>query len=120
MQGLMLVATEGEACRIQLQRGKPLVYAHYIATAPWNDPDFTAEPTFGGVGRIFVASAIQLSIDNGFKGRIGLHSLSQAEQFYKGCAMTDLGLDPSPKAQNLRYFEMTQEQAEAFLTRGQA
>lgn len=119
MQGLMLVATEGKACRVLTQLGKPLVYVHYIATAPWNDPDFTPEPQFGGVGKIFMASAIQLSIDNGFRGRIGLHSLPQAEIFYTGCEMTDMGLDPSPKAQNLRYYEMTQEQATAFLTKGQ-
>lgn len=119
MQGLMLIGTAGKLCRIAVQTGKQLVYVHFLATAPWNDRDFTPDPRYGGVGKIFLASAIQLSIDNGFKGRIGLHSLPQAEAFYSGCGMTDVGPDPSPGAQNLRYYEMTPEQAQAFNTRGQ-
>jgi hypothetical protein len=118
MQGLMLVAVEGHACRIKAQRGKPLVYVHYLATAPWNDPDFAAEPKYGGVGKIFLAAAIQLSSDNGFKGRVGLHSLPQADAFYSGCGMTDLGPDSSPGMQNLRYFEMTPRQARKFCEKG--
>jgi len=119
MQGLMLVATAGKTCWLPAQMGKPIVYVHFLATAPWNDPDFTVLPRFGAVGKIFLAAAIQLSIDNGFKGRIGLHSLPQADAFYTGCGMTDLGRDPSPGMQQLRYYEMTPEQAQAFNNRGQ-
>ena len=119
IQGMMLIATEGKACRVLDQHAKPLVYIHFLATAPWNDPDFVSLPRYGGVGKVFIAAAIQLSIDNGFKGRIGLHSLPQADQFYSACGMTDLGQDSSPNAQNLHYYEMTQKQAETFMTRGQ-
>jgi len=52
------------------------------------------------------------SEDEGFKGRLGLHSLPQADNFYRKIGMTDLGQDAS--YQNLRYFEMTSEQARAF------
>lgn len=119
MQGLMLAATVGKSCRIPAQLGKPIVYVHFLATAPWNDRDFIPEPLYGGVGKIFLAAAIQISIDNGFKGRIGLHSLPQDDAFYTGCGMTDLGQDSSPGAQNLRYFEMTPDQAHVFIGRGQ-
>jgi hypothetical protein len=66
------------------------------------------------VGSVLLAAAIQLSIDEEFLGRLGLHSLPQADDWYRKCRMTDLGPDPSEK-QNLRYFEMTPEQAQAFL-----
>jgi hypothetical protein len=43
-----------------------------------------------------------------------LHSLPQADGWYANdCGMTDLGCDAT--AHNLRYFEMTAEQASEFL-----
>jgi hypothetical protein len=114
MQGLMLVSTAGHACRIPSQRGKELVYVNFVATAPWNSAAVVQTPRYSLVGRVFVATAIQLSREEGFRGRIGLHSLPQAESFYaESCGMTDLGIDR--KKENLRYFEMTPEQTEAYL-----
>ncbi len=73
-----------------------------------------ASPRYGLVGRVLIATAVQLSLEEGFRGRIALHSLPQAETFYeKNCEMTDLGLDQ--KKEGLRYFEMTPAQAAAFL-----
>ena len=64
--------------------------------------------------RVLIATAVQLSLEEGFRGRIGLHSLPQAETFYAtNCGMTDLGKDT--KKEGLRYFEMTPAQAAAFL-----
>jgi hypothetical protein len=114
MQGMMLVTTAGKTSRIASQRGKPLVYVHFLATAPWNVPRIVSVPRFSLVGSILIAAAIHLSLAEEFSGRIGLHSLPQADQWYlEGCGMTDLGPDPS--VQNLRYFEMTPEQAAEFL-----
>ncbi len=114
MQGLMLLVTAGKTCRIESQKGKPLVYVHFLAAAPWNLPSITSEPRFSLVGTVFIAVAIQLSLEEEFSGRIGLHSLPQADAWYeKACGMTNLGVDPS--AQNLKYFEMTPEQASEFL-----
>lgn len=46
----------------------------------------------------------------------GLHSLPQANGFYANtCGMTDLG----PGYDNLRYFEMTPEQAQVFIAKGE-
>jgi hypothetical protein len=96
------------------QRGKPLVYLDYLEVAPWNRPELGMPPRLRGVGTALVSAVVELSVDEGFKGRIGLHSLPQADDFYrKRCGMTDLG--PDPAYQNLRYFEMTAEQARAFL-----
>ena len=47
---------------------------------------------------------IERSIDEGFRGRIGLHALPKAEVFYQdNCGMTPLGKDAS--RQDLMYFE---------------
>jgi len=113
LQGMMLAATVGKVCHIPSQAGRPLVYIHFLATAPWNDMEFVDPPRFGLVGKVFLAAAIQLSRDNGFRGRVGLHSLPQAEPFYHSSGMTDLGIDPN--GENLRYFEMTPAQAQTFL-----
>lgn len=114
MQGLMLVSTAGHLCRISGQANKDLVYIDFVASAPWNSAGIVAEPRYGLIGSIFVATAVQLSLSEGFKGRIGLHSLPQAEKFYGDrCQMTDLGRDA--KKENLRYYEMTAEQASDFL-----
>jgi hypothetical protein len=114
MQGLMLALTAGKNSLITSQRGKPLVYVHFLAAAPWNLASIVAEPRFSLVGSILLATAIHLSMEEEFQGRIGLHSLPQSDDWYrKVCGMTDLG--PDPTVQNLRYFEMTPEQASDFL-----
>jgi GNAT superfamily N-acetyltransferase len=94
------------------QRGKPLVYVNYLEVAPWNRSELGVTPRLRGIGSALIAAAITLSEQEGFKGRIGLHSLPQADEFYRKLGMTDLGSDPA--YQNLRYFEMTSEQARAF------
>ncbi len=114
MQGLMLALTVGKDSQIASQRGRPLVYVHFLAAAPWNLASIVVEPRFSLVGSILVAAAIHLSMEEEFQGRIGLHSLPQSDDWYrKTCGMTDLG--PDKTVQNLRYFEMTPEQASEFL-----
>jgi len=115
-QGLMIVNTI-KRCRIQQQANKHLVYVEYLEAAPWNRRDIPNWVRYKGVGTVLLAAAIQLSIDEGNHGRIGLHSLPQADTFYRDkCGMTDLGPDASysPKMP-LRYFEMTETQAAAFI-----
>lgn len=99
--------------RLPEQSGKPLVHVDYLEVAPWNRPELGQPPRFRGVGSALIAASVQLSLDEGFKGRIGLHSVPQADDFYRRCGMSDFG--PDPQCQNLRYFEMTVEQARAFL-----
>lgn len=114
-QGLMIVNTI-KRCRIQQQANKHLVYIEYLEAAPWNRRDIPNRNRFKGVGTVMIAAAIQLSINEGNHGRIGLHSLPQADTFYRDkCGMTDLGPDVSYHPHPLRYFEMTEEQAAAFL-----
>lgn len=95
------------------QVGKPLVYIEYLEAAPWNRPELGTTPRLRGVGTALVAAAIALSEEEGFGGRVGLHSLPQADEFYRRCRFIDLG--PDQAYQNLRYFELTPQQARVFL-----
>ena len=116
-QGMMIAETVKGRCRIDSQRGQHLVYVDYIESAPWNRPGLVDEVRYRGVGSVLVRAAIALSDDLDFQGRLGLHSLPQADRFYaEKCGMTDLGHDASH--QNLRYFEMTPGQARAFVDKG--
>lgn len=110
-QGLMRVELN-QMGRVPVQAGKPLVYIEYLEVAPWNRGD-VSEQRFRGVGSALVDAAIELSLSEGFAGRVALHSLPQAEGYYRNvCGMTDLG--PDPAYDHLRYFEMTAEQAAEF------
>lgn len=112
-QGLAQVNLTKSA-REPSQAGRPLVYLDYLEVAPWNRPELGRPVRLKGVGTALLTAVVALSEEEGFRGRIGLHSLPQADAFYRQrCGMTDLG--PDPAYQNLRYFEMTAEQARAFL-----
>jgi hypothetical protein len=116
-QGMMLVDTATKRCRLPDQKDKNLVYVSFVENAPWNRKELFDPPRYRGVGTILVRAAVELSKQQEFKGRIGLHSLPQSNGFYANtCGMTDLGADKD--YQGLRYFEMTSEQAEAFVAKG--
>jgi hypothetical protein len=112
MQGLMMVSTIARRSRIANQTGKPVLYIEYIESAPWNLAGMVEKPRYSGVGIALLEAAIQFSMEEGFGGRLSLHSLPQSEPFYQRY-MTDLGIDQSKEG--LRYYEMTAEQAQAFL-----
>jgi len=111
MQGLMMASTIARASRLG-PTGKPILYIEYVESAPWNLKDLVDDPKYSGVGIALLEAAIELSDQEGFGGRIGLHSLPQSEAFYRKY-MTDLG--PDPNHQGLHYFEMSVEQARLFL-----
>lgn len=113
MQGLILLKTAGKMSRIANQKSNGLVYVSFIETAPWNSPIIVPEPRYSQVGTVLLAAVIDISVDLGFKGRVGLHALPQAESWYAThCEMTNFG--PDAAYQNLTYFEMTSEQAANF------
>ena len=111
-QGMMLAAKGGvnSFSRHQDHPRKPLIYVDFLATAPWNRPLLTPRPRFKGVGRTLIMTAVTLSYEEEFSGRIGLHSLPGAEPFYReSMGMYDFGGDPD--YHNLRYFEFSQSMA---------
>ncbi len=90
------------------QLGKPLVYLDFIEIAPWNwnVAEIGQIGIFGACGTILFERVIERSFDEGFRGRVGLHALPQAESFYRDvCGMMPLGKDAAKE--NLIYFERT-------------
>ena len=116
-QGMMIVDIVKHRGRLDDQRGQHLVYVEFVENAPWNRAELFNPPRYRGVGSILIRAAVALSEELEFHGRIGLHSLPQANGFYANtCGMTDLGADRDHEG--LRYFEMTPDQARAFIAKG--
>lgn len=118
-QGMMIVDAVKHRGRLDVQQGQHLVYVEFVENAPWNRAELFDPPRYRGVGSILIRAAVALSEELEFRGRIGLHSLPQANGFYANtCGMTDLGADPD--YEGLRYFEMTPEDAQAFIAKGRS
>lgn len=116
-QGVVLVTSVGRHSRLGAT-GRELIYVDYLETAPWNlsIEAIGQSPRYTGVGRQLLEAAVRLSKAMEFRGRVGLHSLPQADSFYRRCGMTELG--PDPQYSDLCYFEMSEKQAGAFLGEG--
>lgn len=113
MQALLLWDEDFYFAKHPLEFGRPLLFVHFLATAPWIDRTIATVPRYVGAGTLLLRAAVERSYDLGYKGRIGLHSLPQAEGFYKNrCLMADLGVDLNT---NLRYFEFTSILAQNFI-----
>jgi hypothetical protein len=98
--------------------GRPLVYVDYVATAPWNRR-VVDDPIYKGCGIMMLGTAISLSINEGYGGRIALKSLRGAESFYRErVGMTEVveGIDED----GLKYFELPVSQARSVLGRVRA
>jgi hypothetical protein len=121
LQGLMKLDIVTHRCRLPEQRGQPLVYIDYLEVAPWNIRSLMRAlqrtPEFGGVGTRLVEAAVRRSQEEGFQGRVGLHSLSTSERFYlEACGMLPGERDPAK--QDLLWCEFTLETAEQFMRGG--
>ncbi len=81
-------------CRLPVQAGLPLVYVDYIETAPWNMKRYAEQPRFRGCGPRLIGAAVEISVNLGWAGRLGLHSLEEDDtlRFYRlVCGMTGAG-----------------------------
>ena len=85
--------------------GKRLVYVNYVVTAPWNDSAFSSQPAYKLVGTNLLDGAILISRRMRMRGRIGLHSLVQSEEFYRRYGMIETGIDAET---GLKYFESSE------------
>jgi hypothetical protein len=112
-EGLMQV--ELATHRSRASKNLNLAYVDYISIAPWNRPWPGQQQRFKGVGSILLREAIQTSMDEGFRGRIGLHALSGSVTWYRDkLKMEAFGTDPD--YQGLNYFEFTEAQAKRFMS----
>ncbi|QKQ75217.1 GNAT family N-acetyltransferase [Nostoc sp. TCL240-02] len=100
-QGLMIIETQMHGSRLNV--GKRLVYVDGIATAPTNRMEIQRPPQFKGVGQALLNFARIRSVELGYEGRIGLHSLPRSEGFYEKQNMLNCGSEE--EYDNLVYFE---------------
>jgi hypothetical protein len=113
LQGMMFVDSAMHRCHLPNQKTKNLIYVEYLESAPWNQKALKSPPRYAGVGSSLIYAAVELSFDEGFKGRIGLHSLPQANGYYARLGLTNLG--PGFGYDNLNYFELSEHAASSFL-----
>jgi hypothetical protein len=97
----------------RLEPTKNLVYVDRVAVAPWNRPH-QQEKHYKGVGSILMLFICNYSNLKGYDGCIGLHSLPQAEPFYRHLGMVDLGIDGC--YEGLIYFELAKEKAKELIS----
>jgi hypothetical protein len=109
-QGVMAVLRFPKPARFD---NNQVVYVDYLESAPWNLKGFSDLPRFIGVGTILMVEAVRLSLEMGLGGRVGLHSLPQAEAFYERCQMTKG--KPDPHYYDLTYYEYSGQQATDWL-----
>ncbi len=100
-QGLMQIETQLHGS--QIERGQRLIYVDGLFSAPWNRVEIQNPPRFRNVGTILLEFARIRSLNFGYKGRVGLHSLPEAVGFYNKQNMYNLGEDED--YENLVYFE---------------
>jgi len=91
----------------------PIVYVDYVAVAPWNRKPIQQPQRFKNLGTVMLGVAVGASIRDGHDGRCGLHSLPQAEGFYRKIGMSDFG--PDAGYSSLRYFEFSAQAARNFV-----
>ncbi|MBD2452308.1 GNAT family N-acetyltransferase [Nostoc sp. FACHB-152] len=100
-QGLMKIETQLHSSH-QVY-GQKLVYVEFLASAPWNRSFIQRPPKFRGVGTNLLRYARVRSVELGYGGRVGLHSLPESVRFYENQLMNNFGLDENKD--NLIYFE---------------
>lgn len=112
VQGLMALSNAFR--RSVLSPADAVVYVDYLEVAPWNLKVPGFGPRFLGVGASLIAEAVRQSLAAGLEGRVGLHSLEQAERFYaERYLMTQVGTDPT--YHDLVYFEFRAGEAARWL-----
>lgn len=113
VQGLIKLLVQGQQAR--LVASKELVYVDLLESAPWNVRRYMnvlqAKPVYKDVGSELMRMAVKESLDRGFGGRVGLHSLPRAETFYDGIGMTRMA--PDPDKGGLVYFEFAEDSAKS-------
>jgi hypothetical protein len=120
VQGIM--AVENLLRPSSLTPGAAVLYVDYLETAPWNyrvpqdrNKRAVQVPRYTRVGTLLIGEAIRMSLGAAAGGRVGLHGLPQAEDFYvRRCGMTRIG--PDPMYHDLVYFEYPDGVAAARLT----
>ena len=106
-QGLMMLEVSNYSRNNPQQK---IIYVDFLSTAPWNRISLKNPPDYKGVGLTLLSFAKQRSKQLGYEGRVGLHALPKAENFYKRRGMINFGFDT--EKEDLIYFEWLKVSAE--------
>jgi hypothetical protein len=109
-EALMLVRV-GHVSRCDAGHRDPSIYVGFLEVAPWNRAS-SQERRFSGIGPVMLRTACDLSFQRGYDGRVGLHSLKAAEEFYRRLGFR--GLD-CPNEYNELYMELDVAASRQFL-----
>jgi hypothetical protein len=112
-EGAMVTLLGEAVTRHPPQLGLPLVYVDYLEGAPWNWTIGGIQQVrkLRGISSVLLRAAIAQSRAEQCDGRLGLHSLPQAEPIYLGAGFVQVAFDA---AKNLNYFELTADAAQRF------
>lgn len=107
-QGLMMIKLVGYQSRNEPP--KDILYIDFISVAPDNREIIKKPQKLKAVGYVLFVYAVQVSLEEGMGGRVGLHSLPGAATWYRDkLGLVSFGLDPLYS--NLEYFELKAEDA---------
>jgi hypothetical protein len=89
-----------------------------LEAAPWNNADLTApaQPRYKLAGTHLLLDAVRLSSDLGLGGRVGLHSLPAAVDFYRRRGMRVV-IRADWRKEGLPYLEYNERAARTALDR---
>jgi hypothetical protein len=104
VEGIMILQ-EPEPSRLDPQA--QVLYVRYLATAPWNRACADHSGQYRHIGTVLLAQAIRESNTLGCDGRLGLHSLSGSDSFYRKLRFHEFGSDPGHRG--LTYFELQRD-----------
>jgi hypothetical protein len=112
-EGVMVTLLGEAVARLDPDCGKCAVYVDYLETAPWN---WTVKATgqvrkFRAVGSVLLKAAVATSRAVGCDGRLVLHALPQADDFY---VRKQFRLVKHDAAKKMNYYELTAEAAQRF------
>jgi hypothetical protein len=111
VQGVLALGETTEPSR--LRKGERVLFVRYLAAAPWNRHRRTGGGRYRRTGTVLLGQAVLDSMAAGCVGRLGLHSLTASDEFYRKLGFTDLGPDPAERG--LKYFELAATDAARLL-----
>jgi hypothetical protein len=109
-EALMFVK-DGHIVKCDSAPRQPLVYVNFLEVSPGNHPRAESR-LYRGLGPIMLRIACELSVQRGYGGRVGLHSVANAEEFYRRLGFQTLAC---PNEYHELYLELDEISAEALL-----
>lgn len=116
VEGMMLLG-DPVSSRTSLGGQDTALFLEYLAVAPWNREKSLVSRRFRGVGSLLICLGIRWSRSNGCGGRLALHSVPGALDFYHALGFRDFGPVSDRTDSDFHYMELDERTATGFLER---